>query len=415
MNVVETGVRVTVPAASSGRAELVARPGSNGSPRVTPGLLLRLIRTGAARSRADLVTLTGAPRSTVSARVEQLLASKLVYEGGSGDSRGGRPPTLLAFNSKAGHVLAVDLGATSVRVAVTDLAGEFLAAQSCELEISEGPAAVLEVVNRLADELLSALGSGPAQVSAVGVGVPGPVEFATGRLVHPPLMSGWHDYLVPAAFERFNCPVYVDNDVNVMAAGELGTGGSQEDFLVVKIGTGIGCGIVINGQIYRGTKGCAGDIGHIYVPSERTVICRCGNENCLEAIAGGGALARAAAAQGLDVHSVKDLVRLALLGEPPALELVRNAGREVGGVLASLVNIFNPSRIVLVGSVAEAGNPLLAGIREVVYRRSLPLAARSLEISISDHGKVDGQLGAARLAIESLLDDARIDAELEAV
>jgi predicted NBD/HSP70 family sugar kinase len=392
-----------------------ARAGTLVSPRVTPGLLLRLIRTGAARSRADLVSLTGAPRSTVSARVEQLLASKLVYEGGTGDSRGGRPPTLLAFNSKAGHVLAVDLGATSVRVAVTDLAGDFVAAQSRELEISEGPVAVLELVNGLADELLAGLGSGPEQVSAVGVGVPGPVEFATGRLVHPPLMSGWHDYLVPAAFERFQCPVYVDNDVNVMAAGELGTGGSNENFLVVKIGTGIGCGIVVNGQIYRGTQGCAGDIGHIYVPSERTVICRCGNENCLESIAGGGALARAAAAQGLDVHSVKDLVRLALQGEPPALELVRNAGREVGGVLASLVNIFNPSRIVLVGSVAEAGNPLLAGIREVVYRRSLPLAARSLEISISDHGKVDGQLGAARLAIESLLDDARVDAELEAV
>lgn len=386
-----------------------------GTPRVTPGLLLRLIRTGAARSRADLVSLTGAPRSTVSARVEQLLASKLVYEGGSGDSRGGRPPTLLAFNSKAGYVLAVDLGATSVRVALTDLAGEFLAAESQELEISKGPVFVLEIVNKLADRLLKKVGGGPEAVKAVGVGVPGPVEFATGRLVHPPLMSGWHDYAVPAAFARFECPVYVDNDVNVMAAGELGSGGSEENFLVVKIGTGIGCGIVVNGQIYRGTQGCAGDIGHIYIPSEKTVICRCGNENCLEAIAGGGALSRTAAASGLDVHSVKDLVRLALLGEPPALELIRNAGREVGGVLASLVNIFNPSRIVLVGSVAEAGNPLLAGIREVVYRRSLPLAARSLEITISDHGKVDGQLGAARMAIESLLDDARIDAELEAV
>jgi predicted NBD/HSP70 family sugar kinase len=392
-----------------------ARAGAIGSARVTPGSLLRLIRTGAARSRADLVALTGAPRSTVSARVEQLLASQLVYEGGTGDSRGGRPPTLLAFNSKAGLVLAVDLGATSARVAVTDLSGEFLASESHELEISTGPDTVMEVVNALADGLLAELGSDPAHVSAVGVGVPGPVEFSTGRLVHPPLMSGWHDYLVPSAFARFECPVYVDNDVNVMAAGELGSGGGSENFLVVKIGTGIGCGIVVGGQIYRGAQGCAGDIGHIFVPHDPTVICRCGNENCLEAIAGGAALSRNAAAAGLDVHSVKDLVRLALQGEPPALELVRNAGRQVGGVLASLVNIFNPSRIVLVGSVAEAGNPLLAGIREVVYRRSLPLAARSLEITISDHGKVDGQLGAARLAIESLLDDERIDAELEAV
>jgi len=384
------------------------------SPRVTPGSLLRLIRTGAARSRADLVALTGAPRSTVSARVEQLLAAKLVYEGGTGDSRGGRPPTLLAFNSRSGMVLAVDLGATSAKVAVTDLAGEFLASQSREIEISDGPETVLAVVNAMADELLAEAGGDVSTVKAVGVGVPGPVEFATGRLVHPPLMSGWHDYAVPQAFARFQCPVYVDNDVNVIAAGELGTGGTDENFLVVKIGTGIGCGIVVNGQIYRGTQGCAGDIGHIYVPSERTTICRCGNENCLEAIAGGAAIAREAQARGLPVHGVKDLVSLALQGEPPALELVRNAGREIGGVLASLVNIFNPSRIVLVGSVAEAGNPLLAGIREVVYRRSLPLAARSLEISISDQGKTDGQQGAARLAIESLLDDDRIDAELEA-
>jgi predicted NBD/HSP70 family sugar kinase len=381
---------------------------------VTPGSLLRLIRTGAARSRADLVALTGAPRSTVSARVEQLIASRLVYEGGTGDSRGGRPPTLLAFNSKAGLVLAVDLGATSAKVAVTDLAGEFLASESHEIQIAQGPEPVLEVVNAAADDLLTQLGKTPGDVSAVGVGVPGPVEFATGRLVHPPLMSGWHDFLVPTAFERFHCPVYVDNDVNVIAAGELGSGGSDENFLVVKMGTGIGCGIVVHGQVYRGTQGCAGDIGHIYVPSDSTVVCRCGNENCLEALAGGAALARDAAARGLDVHNVRDLVRLALQGEPPALELIRNAGRLAGGVLASLVNIFNPSRIVLVGSVAEAGNPLLAGIREVVYRRSLPLAARSLEISISDHGKVDGQMGAARLAIESLLDDERIDARLEA-
>ncbi|HUR51807.1 MAG TPA: ROK family protein [Mycobacteriales bacterium] len=399
---------------SSPAAAPATRPVTLGTPRVTPGSLLRLIRTGAARSRADLVALTGAPRSTVSARVEQLLAAKLVYEGGTGDSRGGRPPTLLAFNSKSGLVLAVDLGATSAKVALTDLAGEFLGSLSREIEISDGPEPVLAVVNAMADELLKDVGGG-ATVKAVGVGVPGPVEFATGRLVHPPLMSGWHDYQVPQAFARFACPVYVDNDVNVIAAGELGTGGSDENFLVVKIGTGIGCGIVVHGQVYRGTQGCAGDIGHIYVPSEHTTICRCGNENCLEAVAGGGAIAREAKARGLDVHGVKDLVRLALQGEPPALELVRNAGREIGGVLASLVNIFNPSRIVLVGSVAEAGNPLLAGIREVVYRRSLPLAARSLEITISDHGKIDGQLGAARLAIESLLDDDRVDAELEAV
>ena len=379
----------------------------------SPGELLRLIRTGRARSRSELVTLTGASRSTVSARVEQLIASRLVHETGAGDSTGGRPPKLLAFNHSAGVVVAVDTGATSVDVAITDLGAQILSSRGHEMDIGEGPERVLAEVNRLALEQLAELGKAPADVRAVGIGVPGPVEFATGRPIHPPIMPGWHGYPVPAAFERFACPVYVDNDVNVMAAGELGSrGGGDENFLLVKVGTGIGCGIVVEGRVYRGTQGCAGDIGHIHVPDERHVVCRCGNDNCLEAFAGGSALARDAAELGLPVKEPRDLVELALRGDPRAQDLVRNAGRRIGGVLAALVNFFNPSRIVLAGGVAHAGAPLLAGIREVVYRRSLPLAARSLDVVVSEHGDLDGRLGAAIMAIEAQFAEERVDREL---
>jgi predicted NBD/HSP70 family sugar kinase len=240
--------------------------------------------------------------------------------------------------------------------------------------------------------------------------VPGPVEFSTGRPVHPPIMPGWHDHPIPSAFARYDCPVYADNDVNVMALGEMGIAGSVEDVLVVKVGTGIGCGIIVDGQVYRGAQGSAGDIGHISVPPPhgRTVVCRCGNENCLEAIAGGGALLRDARAAGLSVTTTREVVQLAARGDGPALGLVRDAGRTIGTVLASLVNFFNPHRIVMTGGVAQAGAPLLAGIREAVYGRSLPLAARALDISVSDAPDRSGRVGAALMAIEGFLDEDRV-------
>nr|WP_246323943.1 ROK family protein [Petropleomorpha daqingensis] len=372
--------------------------------------MLRHVRKGRARSRAELVALTGASRNTISARVDQLIGANLLEEGGRGWSTGGRPPTILRFNSRAGCVLAVDLGVTSVDVAVTDLSAQVLATVGHPIDIADGPGPVLAEVDRLAQKVLADAGLTPADVRAVGVGVPGPVEFSTGRPSHPPIMPGWHDHPIPGAFGRYDCPVYVDNDVNVMALGEMGVTDSTDDVLVVKVGTGIGCGVIVEGRVYRGAQGSAGDIGHIYVaqPDDRTVLCRCGNENCLEAIAGGGALLRDALAAGLPVTSTRQVIELANHGDGPAVELVRNSGRTIGTVLAALVNFFNPHRIVMTGGVAQAGLPLLAGIRETVYRRSMPLAARSLEISVSDAPEMSGRVGAALMAIEGYLDEDAI-------
>ena len=376
----------------------------------SPGALLRHVRKGRAHSRAELVALTGASRNTISARVDQLIEANLLEEGGRGWSTGGRPPTILQFNSRAGCVLAVDLGVTSVDVAVTDLSAQVLATVGHPIDIADGPGPVLAEVDRLAQKVLADAGLSPSDVRAVGVGVPGPVEFSTGRPSHPPIMPGWHDHPIPGAFARYECPVYVDNDVNVMALGELGVADSADDVLVVKVGTGIGCGVIVEGRVYRGAQGSAGDIGHIYVaqPDGRTVVCRCGNENCLEAIAGGGALFRDALAAGLPVTSTRQVIELASHGDGAAVELVRNSGRTIGIVLAALVNFFNPHRIVMTGGVAQAGLPLLAGIRETVYRRSMPLAARSLEISVSDAPEMSGRVGAALMAIEGFLDEDAI-------
>ncbi|MGY1831967.1 ROK family protein [Geodermatophilus sp. SYSU D01180] len=377
------------------------------STSASAGALLHHVRTGRARSRAELVALTGAARNTVSARVDQLIAAGLLQEGGRGGSTGGRPPTLLRFNSGAGCVLAVDLGVTSVDVAVTDLSAQILATVGHPIDIADGPDVVLAEVDRLAQKVLAEAGLTPADVCAVGVGVPGPVEFSTGRPSHPPIMPGWHDHDIPGAFARYGCPVLVDNDVNVMALGEIGVGGSAEDVLVVKVGTGIGCGVIVDGEVYRGAQGSAGDIGHIHVPTpdSRTVLCRCGNENCLEALAGGGALLRDAVEAGLPVTSTRQVIELAAQGDGPALELVRRAGRTIGTVLAALVNFFNPHRIVMTGGVAQAGAPLLAGIREAVYGRSMPLAARALEITVSDAPDLSGRVGAALMAIQGYLDE----------
>jgi predicted NBD/HSP70 family sugar kinase len=368
------------------------------------------VRSGAATSRSELVALTGSSRSTVSLRVEQLLRAGLLAEQGQAGSTGGRPARLLALRGDAGCALAVDLGVTSVGVALTDLTGRVLAETTRDARVADGPEPVFAVIDAVTAELLAQAGRTRADIRSVGMGVPGPVEFATGRLVHPPVMPGWHDYAVPTAFAELGCPVVVDNDVNVMAAGEVGDG--DGDFLVVKIGTGIGCGIVLGGQVYRGTAGSAGDVGHVHVPDARRIRCGCGNENCLEAVAGGAALARDARAAGLDVASPREVVDLAVHADPLALALVREAGRRIGEVLAQLVNFFNPERIVVTGGISRAGNPLLAGLREAVYRRSVPLAARDLDISLSQLGERAGRAGAARIALDAFLAPERVDALL---
>lgn len=378
------------------------------------GAILALIREGRANTRADLIKLTGLARSTLSQRVDDLVARDLVVASGGGVSTGGRPPTLLRFNADAGVVLAADLGATHGRLAVANLAGDPLAEVAEEIAIATGPEEVLQWLHRRFGELLEEARRSYDDVRAIGVGVPGTVEFASGTLMNPSIMPGWHGFpLASRLKEQFHAPVLVDNDVNIMALGERsGRPREVEHLVFVKVGTGIGMGILVNGAIYRGAKGSAGDFGHVRVHGHDDVVCTCGNHGCLEAIAGGGALAAALTDIGVSTSNARDVVEHIRAGQPEALRLVRQAGREIGNELAAVINVLNPSMVVIGGDLAEAGELLLAGLREVVYQRSNPTATHSLQILLSATGDRAGVLGASWMAIEHILSPAAVDQAL---
>jgi predicted NBD/HSP70 family sugar kinase len=378
------------------------------------GDLLRLIRGGRAATRADLADLTGLATTTIAKRVDSLIAARLIYDAGEGASTGGRPPRLLEFNKDAGVVLVADLGATHSRVAVTDLAGIVLAEVASGIEIARGPDAVLDWVDDCFREVLERAGRSLGDVRGIGMGVPGPVEFEAGRPVSPPIMPGWDRYrVVERLVGAYGVPALLDNDVNIMGLGEYYTNWSEyRDLLYVKVGTGIGCGIVAGGQLLRGASGAAGDIGHIHVAGHDDARCTCGNYGCLEAVAGGGALARQLRERGVEAHDSRSVVRLVRASNPDALELVRQAGRLLGEVLAGLVNAFNPAVIVIGGDVAQAREPLFAGVREAVYLRSTPLATESLRIERSQLDDRAGVTGAAVMVIEHILSPAVVDTQV---
>ena len=267
-------------------------------------------------------------------------------------------------------------------------------------------------------ELLAETGRSEGEVLGVGLGIPGPVEYGSGRPVSPPIMPGWDDFAIPQWFaERYpGAPVLVDNDVNIMALGEHWEAWRDvEHLLYVKVGTGIGCGIVSAGRIHRGAEGAAGDIGHIVVSDALDVVCRCGNTGCLEAVAGGHALAQRLAAAGYATTTSRDVVQLVLDGDATAVRMVRDAGRALGEVLAACVNFFNPRVIVVGGDIGTVHEQLLAGLREVIIQRSLPLATRDLRIVTSRLGDRAGVVGAAIMVIESLLAPGTIDRSLPAL
>ena len=379
------------------------------------GALLDLIRNGTATTRADLARHTGLARSTVAQRVDALLAAGLVHEAGGSTSTGGRPPTVLALNHAAGVVLVADLGATHARVAVTDLGGTPLAEMASDLNIALGPEEVLGWVSERFTELLRETGHAPKEVRGIGIGVPGPVEFDSGRPFNPPIMPGWDGFSIPGWFaDHYAAPVLVDNDVNIMARGEHWVHWRDtEHLLLVKVGTGIGCGIVAGGEIHHGARGAAGDIGHIRATTE-DVVCRCGNVGCLEAVAGGQALAERLAAEGADTHNSRDVVALVRAGDSTAMRMVRDAGRSLGEVLAGTVNFFNPAVIVIGGDIAEAQAQLLAGVREGIFSRSLALATRDLRIVPCRLGDRAGITGAAMMAIDEVLSPDAVDRGLQA-
>jgi glucokinase-like ROK family protein len=389
------------------------------------------IRLGRSRSRSELVARTGLGRAIVARRVQELIDRGLVTEGAVGPSTGGRPPRQLAFRADAGHVLVADLGATSIDVAVTSLDGRILGHHDEPARIEDGPERALARVDALFGSLLRTTEDIPGRLWGIGIGVPGPVEFESGRPISPPIMPGWDGYPIRERFtKRYGAPVWVDNDVNLLALGEWrsGVAAGHDNVVVIKIGTGIGAGIISDGRLHRGAQGSAGDVGHIQVTDDPSVVCRCGNKGCLEALAGGAAIGRAgeaAALEGgsarlraaLDQHgglSAEDVARAASYGDPIAVALLQSAGRRVGSMLASVVNFFNPSLIVIGGGVANSPDQLMAAIRDSIDRRSLALATRDLSIQRSSLGGLAGVIGASSMVVDQVFSRTSIARWIEA-
>ncbi|MHB1614222.1 MAG: ROK family protein [Actinomycetes bacterium] len=382
----------------------------------TAGALLKTIREEPLATRAALSDRTGLSRAALSQRLDLLVAHGLVVTDGRARSTGGRPPAQFHFNSRAGLVLGIDVGISATRVGLANLSGEVLADCSGDLSVEDGPETVLRWVAQRTDALLAELGTDAAALWGVGVGVPGPVEFNAGRVVDPPFMPGWDRFPIREWFtERYGCPAVVDKDANIMALGEYLTAWRHlRHVLFVKAGTGIGCGIVADGRVYRGANGAAGDIGHIQLQGHGDPACRCGNSGCVEAMAGGWAIVRDLKKSGAAVKTAHDVAVLAQARDHEALNAIRRAGRLLGEALADAVNFFNPSVVIVGGSIGLAHGEFLAGVREVVYQRSLPLATQDLQIVPSPLGDRAGIIGAAHLIGEIILDPLAVDQRLTA-
>ncbi|BBH69463.1 sugar kinase [Actinoplanes sp. OR16] len=346
--------------------------------------VLSAVRAETGITQPRLVERVGLGRSVVAQRVAELEKAGLIEGAGFGPSSGGRAPRRLRLRAGRGVILGVDIGPAEVVVGIADLTGTVLATRQQRVDVARGPEAVLTLAETLAAELCR---TRRRPVWAAGVGVPGPVEFRTGLPVVPPIMPGWDRYPIRDRFRaRFGAPVWVDNDVNLMALGELHAGsGAAGHMLYVRAGVGIGAAIVMDGRLYRGANGSAGDIGHVAIPEGDNVICRCGNIGCLEAVAGGVA--------------ISDPVRAAL----------------IGGTLATLISFYNPNLLVLGGSLARGGTPVLGAVREVIHERALPLATRDLRIELSSvPEEIAGVTGAVALALDEVFAPVNLETWLAA-
>jgi predicted NBD/HSP70 family sugar kinase len=396
-----------------------------GAGQASAGELLELVRSRRAVTRGALQQATGLSRATVGQRLDRLFRAGWLREGAGGpvDSPlGGRPSITLEFDDEHAVVLAADLDTRHARAAVLSLSGEILSEHSGTLVVEDGPDVALGELGRWFGELLEKTGRGTESVCGVGLAVPGPVDTETGRVVQPPIMPGWDGYDIRSRLSRAltehtgaaAVPVLVDNDANLMAYGEQRTGYPDcSAFVLVKVSTGIGAGVVVDGAVFRGIDGGAGDIGHIRVPEGAQTLCRCGSYGCLAAIASGGAVARRLAEAGVPAASGSDVRDLLASGHPDAVGLAREAGRRVGDVLATVVTLLNPGVLMIAGDLA--GTPFLTGVRELLYQRALPRSTAHLDVVTARLGERSGLVGAGAMVVEHLYAPERVEERLRAL
>ncbi|MFS0910966.1 ROK family protein [Microbacterium sp. 179-I 3D2 NHS] len=377
-----------------------------------PGDVLDLIRERRAFTRGDVLEVTGLSRMTVATRIDALLDAGLIVESGTERVAAGRPSRRLEFNTAHAHVVAASVDTTHTTVALTDLAGRVAIEERIEVAVADGPDLTLNAIAERAAGLLDRAGVTRDRVAAIALSIPGPVDPDTDRPSQPPIMPGWDAYPIPDHLSgSLGVPVLVSNDADAAALGEQRAAhpGSRA-LCFLKVSSGIGTGIVLGGRVYRGADGGAGDIGHVKIAEHADLLCQCGARGCLAAAASGRAVARSLTALGKPAASASDVGAYLAAGDPDAAALTRQAGRLIGEVVATVVSLLNPSEVVLGGMLASP--PLLAGVRETLYPRSLPRATRHLSISQSTLGEKATVVGLAAMVVEREYSATAVNAAL---
>lgn len=376
--------------------------------------VVRAVRMAGSLTQAEIARSTGLSAATVSNIVREL------KEGGTVEvtptSAGGRRARSVSLSGDAGIVIGVDFGHTHLRVAVGNLAHQVLAEESEPLDVDASSAEGFGRAEQLVNRLIETTGISPGKVIGVGLGVPGPIDVESGTLGSTSILPGWTGINPSEELAgRLGVPVYVDNDANLGALGELvwGSGRGVRDLAYIKVASGVGAGLVIDGHIYRGPGGTAGEIGHITL-DESGPVCRCGNRGCLETFtAARYVLPLLQPGHGADL-TMERVVQLAREGDPGCRRVIGDVGRHIGSGVATLCNLLNPSRVVLGGSLAEAGELVLGPIRDSVSRYAIPSAARQLSVLPGALGGRAEVLGALALVLNEMGDSTLLESTLPA-
>jgi predicted NBD/HSP70 family sugar kinase len=374
------------------------------------GEIVSLVRDGRARTVGDLAAAMDLARSTIMQRVDLVVTDGLlIADRAQSPALRGRPAVSFRFNADGGVVLVAQVGMTGSRVASADLSGRLLAQEMDFCPIEAGRDAVCRRLIEALDRVMVSGGRDRASLRGIGIGWPS----SLGVGARPGTGAGWDRATIVSELQReFAVAVFIDDDVNLLALGEQHSNWRETEVLLcVKVGTVIGCGTVVRGEVVRGAQQAAGWIGHVPVPGDTTP-CPCGNVGCLDAVASGGALVRRAQTSGLAVVDLQHLVSLAEAGVPEATQAIREAGRQIGKVLAYAVNLLNPAVIAFWGYLVEAEAELLAGVRESVYQHALPAATHSLKLVKATVGDSAGLVGAATMVISKVLAPSAIDERL---
>ncbi|MFT8639724.1 ROK family protein [Bifidobacterium sp.] len=363
--------------------------------------ILFLLASGQANTRTELAHLTGSPLSTISDTVQSLIRQGLVSDEGSVCFSGGRPRQVLAISHSDEFALVADIGRHHVRAGIARYGGSTELVRTSQFDTFKGPEPGLQALDSIFESVLS---QASGSFRSIGIALPSPVNLDTGSPNQPATMPGWDGYPVRRHFEEhFGVPVTVDNDANLLAVGESSFRRlSHSNLIAVKVGTGIGAGVIVGGNLYHGAWNEAGDITHVRVVDSNPLRCSCGQMGCLETVASGYALVRTLSEAGIAVSQTMDVVDLARREVPEVVSALRRAGAYLGQVLAVSVNFFNPEA-VYIGGIFSTLKPFISAVQQEIRQRCHPLVMKGLAIERTQSG-IDAEfIGAGVFALQQAL------------